>query len=31
MITMEYLKELLTLVALMAWFTYGYLILIAAV
>ena len=30
-IIMKYLEELLTLAALMAWFTYGYLILIAAV
>ena len=28
---MKYLEELLTLVALMAWFTYGYLVLIAVV
>ena len=31
MIMMKYLEALLTLVALMAWFTYGYLILIAVV
>ena len=30
-IMMKYLEELLTLVALMAWFTYGYLVLIAVV
>jgi hypothetical protein len=30
-IMMKYLEELLTLVALMAWFTYGYFILIAVV
>jgi len=28
---MKYLEELLTFVALMAWFTYGYLVLIAVV
>jgi len=28
---MKYLEELLTLVALIAWFTYGYLVLIAVV
>ena len=30
-IIMKYLEELLTFVALMAWFTYGYLVLIAVV
>ena len=30
-IMMKYLEELLTFVALVAWFTYGYLVLIAVV
>ena len=30
-IIMKYLEELLTFVALVAWFTYGYLVLIAVV